>query len=360
MQKHSSLLIKTLAERGISLTVLHPGGNDFSESKLNDLFAQSTIEFFTVPFPKFVSIPGHYLRENRQYSKLCFQKVSQDLASFDFIYAQGFTGYEFMRRRMNKIDLPPVLLNLHGFEMFQFAANFKTKIAYQLLKREAKKHLRMADYVLSFGEKIDDIILSLKIPKKKILQQSNAISKNWLTEQIHNHDERTFLFVGRNERRKGYPELKLAIENLIHQNKKFTFHFIGPIDENDKLINSQCVYHGSISDEERIKKIYDSCDTLVVPSFAEGMPTVILEAMARGLSVIASNVGAVKRMLDQNGILLDSVSPEKIENSLQTFLEMDKSQLDQMKLNSIQIVKENFLWEKAAEKLISDLEQNKK
>ena len=43
--------------------------------------------------------------------------------------------------------------------------------------------------------------------------------------------------------------------------------------------------------------ILDSADTLVLPSISEGMPNVILEAMSRGLSIIATDVGANSLMV---------------------------------------------------------------
>ncbi|MBK7816242.1 MAG: glycosyltransferase [Sphingobacteriaceae bacterium] len=37
-----------------------------------------------------------------------------------------------------------------------------------------------------------------------------------------------------------------------------------------------------------------ACDVLICPSFSEGFPNVILEAMSNGLAVAATNVGAVE------------------------------------------------------------------
>ena len=51
--------------------------------------------------------------------------------------------------------------------------------------------------------------------------------------------------------------------------------------------------------------MYDSCDILLCPSYSEGMPNVILEAMSRGLAIIATNVGAIRLLVSEdNGVLL--------------------------------------------------------
>ena len=53
-------------------------------------------------------------------------------------------------------------------------------------------------------------------------------------------------------------------------------------------------------------------DVLVVPSLSEGMPTVILEAMARGKAVIATDVGAVSDLVSEEEWCVDS-EPGSVE-----------------------------------------------
>jgi glycosyltransferase involved in cell wall biosynthesis len=58
------------------------------------------------------------------------------------------------------------------------------------------------------------------------------------------------------------------------------------------------VYQGVVRDQNLLMEKFDACDVLLLPSLSEGMPTVILEAMARGLDVIASDVGAVSELVE--------------------------------------------------------------
>ena len=65
------------------------------------------------------------------------------------------------------------------------------------------------------------------------------------------------------------------------------------------------------------KDIFDSCDVLICPSYSEGMPNVILEAMARGLAIIATDVGAISEMVDStNGILMANNKSQLIMSSI--------------------------------------------
>ncbi len=74
------------------------------------------------------------------------------------------------------------------------------------------------------------------------------------------------------------------------------------------------------------------------------MPNVVLEAMARGLVVLATNVGAIGKMVDSNGYLIDQVSPQGISYLLTTFQEASSDEIDAMKRRSLQKVNEEFLW----------------
>jgi glycosyltransferase involved in cell wall biosynthesis len=62
------------------------------------------------------------------------------------------------------------------------------------------------------------------------------------------------------------------------------------------------VYHGVVRDPKLLKKKLDACDVMLLPSLSEGMPTVVLEALARGLKVIATDVGAIGEVI--HGLVL--------------------------------------------------------
>ena len=84
--------------------------------------------------------------------------------------------------------------------------------------------------------------------------------------------------------------------------KPFKLEIIGPFDAEDLPKDERVGYYGEIRDSSKIKEVLRNADIFVLPSWSEGMPTVILEAMASSCVIVASDVGAVNELVDkENG-----------------------------------------------------------
>ena len=251
---------------------------------------------------------------------------------------------------------PKLLVNFHGFEMFQKAPNVKVKLEHYLLRPFVKKICKGADFVYSFGGKITDILEALNIDKSKILNQSNGIEQKWIKSSTQVQPIPHFIFLGRNERRKGIIELTEALKSIKASGKlNFKFTFIGPIEPNPDLNSPEIQYLGEIKDQHKIQSLLETGDVLVCPSHSEGMPTVILEAMANGMAILTTDVGASSKMIRKNGIILNSSSSHEIESSILKLANLETNALLDMKADSLDFVKHNFVWEKIAKDLLSDL-----
>lgn len=66
-------------------------------------------------------------------------------------------------------------------------------------------------------------------------------------------------------------------------------------------------FAGAVNDDEKMR-LFEETDIFLFPSWTEGMPTVIIEALAAGCPVISTRVGAVPEMVEEsrNGFLLDA------------------------------------------------------
>lgn len=359
MQKHSFYLAKYFARHKIYVDLYHYNDSTYNIDLL-EFFSDEEKQYINsivLDFPKSDSLPGHYIRQSYQYSCLIFNAIKSKLNSYDFIYTKGFTGWKLItEKHKGNIQCSPIGVKFHGYEMYQAAPEVKAKLQQYLLRPSVKKITSQADVVFSYGGKITDIIRSLGVEENKIFEIPSGVEKEFISDAIATHSDnmRKFVFLGRAERRKGIIELNEVIKRLVNEKQIFQFEFIGPIPEQLKIKHPQVIYHGETRDPKRIKTILQEADVLVCPSWSEGFPNVILEAMASGLAIIATDVGAVSAMVsDKNGWLIKPTDQEMLYKALiSSILESD---LTAKKEYSLNLVKTRFNWDIIADQTISKI-----
>ena len=295
MQKHSTMLIKHLSPLVDQITVctcgeinaLPPSKEDILEELVT---SNDNIQVLTYTFEDREKFPGHYLRASRKLSRT-YLHLAGDLSRYDCIYAQGLTGDAFLEKH------PRILVNLHGLEMFQPAYSFKESFAKRLMRPTFKRQIRQSWKVVSLGGRLSDMLRANGARDEQVVVLPNGVDGIWFDKPptVLKGEGTRFLMVGRNEYRKGFHILEKA---LLLLNKPIELHFVGDWPKL-KTTHHNLTYHGVVREKEQMMEIMDSCDVLLLPSLSEGMPTVVLEAKARGLQVIGTAVGAME-ILESN------------------------------------------------------------
>ncbi len=346
MQKHSYHLAEFLARQGATVQLYHFGGGEaspFSEA------ARTNITEHVVPFPAAGRLPGHYVRNSFRHAQALAQAVKLAPAT-DFIYAQGYTAWDILARKAKGENWPPVCVNFHGMEALQPPASRRNQLEQWLLAPPMRRQLLQADFVQSLGGKLTEILTNLGIDRSRIWEIPIGLDPQWLVAAPSPaQSPRTFVFLGRYERRKGIEELNRVLLRLVDR-LPFRFEFIGPIPTDKQVQGDRFIYHGLLRDQTKIQAILQRADVLVSPSHAEGMPTVILEAMASGCAIIATDVGAVCEEVNESvGWLIPAKEEAALMEALQAAIQLPANALLQLQKAAIKRVRNRFLWEAVAE-----------
>ena len=152
----------------------------------------------------------------------------------------------------------------------------------------------------------------------------------------NNEQRNRLLFVGGVEPRKGLIHLLRAVKILKNINPDIEVHIIGRVrkqkyyaelKEYVKINNlgKTVQFLGFLSDEE-IKKEYSECSIFVLPSQEESQGLVLVEAMAAGKPVVASNIGGIPHVVDDNetGFLVGYGDSERFAERITLLLENEK------------------------------------
>lgn len=123
----------------------------------------------------------------------------------------------------------------------------------------------------------------------------------------------TFLMVGRLIRDKGVCEYADAARRVCRAHPEARFQLLGPLDSNPSAITSRELeawrnegaieYLGTTSD---VRPFLASAHIIVLPSYGEGMPRSVLEAMAMGRAVLTTDVPGCRETVEdeRNGLLV--------------------------------------------------------
>lgn len=199
----------------------------------------------------------------------------------------------------------PYIISLRGGDVPEHVPelkNFHRKIAFirRLILKKATAIVANSTSLKNLSQRTDHFPVEV-IPNGVDTQFFKYIERN-----ANNESAYKFLFVGRLHKEKN---IEIIINQLAAIKSKylFEFHVVGNGGDYarlkqiaiEKQIYENIIWHGWLSKNE-IREIYSKVDCLINPSLYEGMPNVVLEAMACGLPIIASKVGGNEAVVKHN------------------------------------------------------------
>lgn len=219
----------------------------------------------------------------------------------------------------------PYLLHVHGAEFLQFYEQESSPAAQRLIA----KVLASAALVIALSEEWRARLLRI-CPRARVEVVTNAVSLPELT-QLRQLGERrpTLLFLGEVSRRKGIYELVRALARVAERvpTVELVCGGAGAVEEIRSLavelgVADRVVCAGWL-DAQRKQAELARASVFVLPSYAEGMPMALLEAMSWGLPVVTTPVGGVPQVItdEENGLLVPSGDIEALAAAIIRLLE---------------------------------------
>lgn len=148
--------------------------------------------------------------------------------------------------------------------------------------------------------------------------------------------QKRFIFIGQITREKGIIELLEASNQL---DDSYTVHLYGPLGEdmrNFDFTPFRALYQKALPPEQILKTL-SHYDCLILPSYREGYPGVIIEALSVGLPIIATDLEGIKEMIDQKcAILVKPKSSSDIYTALHSIDEESYCRLSSHALECFQ------------------------
>jgi glycosyltransferase involved in cell wall biosynthesis len=245
----------------------------------------------------------------------------------------------------------PFFIKVHGSDINDYTND----------KARAKQIVwacKKAQGIFSVSQALKEKLMSLGVSADKIHVIYNGVNKQLFFPNAAIKKAHSLLYVGNLKASKGVGELLAAFIKLKKTHKNLELVIAGAGEMMPEIISTlaqeklsaEVKLLGSVNHQD-IALLIQQASILVLPSYAEGVPNVILEAMSCGTPVVATNVGGIPEIVSEHSGVL--VAPKDI-NALTQGLSLALAK----KWQFAEIVKQTvtFSWENNAVELYQHLQ----
>jgi glycosyltransferase involved in cell wall biosynthesis len=233
----------------------------------------------------------------------------------------------------------PALIMMQFFENLLFK---KVDTFYPLSDEEAK-------YIENLARKSEKKFLTMGIGDKYFKKFNKEKIRKKLKLDLK---KKYILYLGRIKSTKGIKELLDSIGKF--ENEDLELLLVGEGSDSEKYKNylvengiKNARFLGAIYGDAKLDYLA-ACNCLILPSYTEGAPVVLMEAIARNLPVIATNVGGIPKMIKggREGIIIKPKSKDDIVRAIKEILKWKKK--------SISEFAEKYKWGKIIKETLAD------
>ncbi|MDP3941940.1 MAG: glycosyltransferase family 4 protein [bacterium] len=248
--------------------------------------------------------------KNIAYSIYLQNKIESLIREYhlDLVHIHGGPGGLFLLKRLS---VPSIFTSHHTYwQQYHYVKGEHWKKIFYILEKISYQKVNKIISVSNDTRKV--LIDRYGIDNKRITYIPNGIhtgesfSKKSESEQLSN-----ILYVGRIDKRKGTDFLVKSMKPIHKKNPGIVLYIVGEgkdkktLETYSKQNNLPIKFLGYLPDSD-INELYKKISVQIVPSIFEGFGITVLEGMARGIPIIATEVDGIKSIIKNNstGILV--------------------------------------------------------
>jgi len=266
------------------------------------------------------------------------------------LYSPAFLGFwsKSILAIVSKLFGKKTVIHIHSAKFDSWYNN-----ASQTKKWLIRFLLNRVDIIVIEGE-IWKTFFKQIVPESKLVIIPNCVhlSNFKKTKKSKRENKISVLFPGSLCERKGVFDILKAVSLVVKEEKNIKFIFGGRSSNEEEIkileiIKSQhlenyTAFIGEYTDKNK-SEIYGSADIFILPSYAEGLPISMLDAMALGLPIISTRVGAIPEVIDDrvNGFLIEPGDYKALAKRI-LILTTDRNLREKMGKNNIEKIKKNY------------------
>jgi len=234
---------------------------------------------------------------------------------------------------------------------------------YKFSEKIERKYLGVFKYVYFRSEALIDLaqknadILKKWGYRKEIYLETVTVDKDLISEvnftkiaEKYNSDSLTILFLARLEKAKGIYEAINAFILLQKSYPKLKMTIAGDGIETNNIIRYLSdlridnITMTGFTEGEQISELFKVSSVYLLPSYGEGMPTSLIEAMAFGLPVVTRPVGGISDFFvnEKNGYITESKDPAILAGLIEKLI-LNRPLAKKMAINNYVYAQERFL-----------------
>ena len=261
----------------------------------------------------------------------------------------------FLGRVTGRICKVPIIISsIHSEYMGGFLRNRLLQITDSL-----------DDVVTIVSQRVAETMIKLKtVSVNKLLVIYNGIdlnkfifqdkeAKGKIKKELNlKEDTKILISVGRLFKAKGYPYLIETIK-ILKKNLNIKLLVLGEGEDKSKLETQIRDFNLEkniflLDRKENVSDYLNASDVFILASLWEGLPIALLEAMACGLPVVATNVGGISEIIKDgvSGFLVELKNPMMLAEKIRYLLNLDVESRKEMGVEGRKIIENKFSLEK--------------